>query len=153
MADITEQKADDTRKNDFIGMVSHELKTPLTSLNAYLQLLQEKAVRSDEEFTNSALDRSVKQVRKMTTMINGFLNVSRLESGKIHIDRQHFDIAELAKEIMAETQAMITTHQFDVKPIAPAFVNADRDKIGQVISNLVSNAVKYSKPGSRWIFH
>lgn len=146
MADITEQKTDDIRKSDFIGMVSHELKTPLTSLNAYLQLLQQKLKSSNEKFAINALDQSVKQVRKMTTMINGFLNISRLESGKIHIDLQHFDIAELAAETVAETKLMVTTHNIILKPIAPTFVNADRDKIGQVINNLISNAVKYSKP-------
>lgn len=146
MADITEQKTDDIRKSDFIGMVSHELKTPLTSLNAYIQLLQQKLMSSNERFIINALDQSVKQVKKMTTMINGFLNISRLESGKIHIDLQHFDIAELAAETVLETNLMVNTHHIVLNPVMPNFVNADRDKIGQVINNLISNAVKYSKP-------
>lgn len=148
IADLTEQKEDDIRKSDFIGMVSHELKTPLTSLTSYLQVLQSKATQSSDSFTRGALDQSVKQVKKMTTMINSFLNISRLESGKIHIDRQTFDMASLVKETEAETVVMNNSHTFIFHPVERTIVNADRDKIGQVISNFISNAVKYSKPGS-----
>ncbi len=146
--DITEQKADEQRKNDFIGMVSHELKTPITSLNAYLQMLRAKAERAGDKFTYNALDRSIIQVKKMTTMINGFLNVSRLESGKIHINLQRFDMAKLVKETEEESIVTITSHNVVFAPVEETFVTADRDKIGNVISNLISNAVKYSPNGS-----
>jgi PAS domain S-box-containing protein len=146
--DITERKQDETRKNDFIGMVSHELKTPLTSLNAYLQMLSQKAQNAADDFTSNALEQSVKQVRKMTAMINGFLNVSRLESGKIQIDKQPFDMADLVKESEAETRLMNPTHTFIFHPVEPTPLFADKDKISHVINNLISNAVKYSKPGS-----
>jgi two-component system sensor histidine kinase VicK len=145
---ITEQKKDEQRKNDFIGMVSHELKTPLTSLNAYVQMLQGKAQKNKDSFTVGALEKARKQVNKMTTMINGFLNVSRLESGKIHIDKQLFDMAELIKEVEEESLVTISSHQIIFAPVEPAFVMADKDKIGQVISNLISNATKYSAPDS-----
>lgn len=146
--DITEQKQDEQRKNDFIGMVSHELKTPLTSLNGYLQMLYGKAIKGEDSFTAGVLNKAVNQVRKMTTMINGFLNVSRLESGKIQIDKQRFDMANLLKEIEAETTAMISSHHIVFEPVVPTFVFADRDKIGHVIHNFISNAVKYSSQGS-----
>ena len=145
--DITERKRDELRKNDFIGMVSHELKTPLTSLNAYLQMLYGKAKKAEENFTSNALEQSVKQVKRMTTMINGFLNVSRLESGKINIDKQRFDMAELIKESEAETNSMYSSHQIIFAPVEETIIVADRDKIGQVVSNLISNSVKYSQTG------
>lgn len=148
MADITEQKSDEIRKNSFIAMVSHELKTPLTSLNAYLQMLQLKAKKGEDTFTYSAIERSVKQVKRMTTMINGFLNVSRLESGKIHIEKQRFDMADLINEMAEETRALYSSHEFIFHPVEPTMVDADRDKIGQVINNFISNAVKYSKVGT-----
>jgi two-component system sensor histidine kinase VicK len=146
--DVTEQKKDEQRKNDFIGMVSHELKTPLTSVNAYLQLLQSRARKTADTFTVGALDKSVVQVKKMTTMINGFLNVSRLESGKIQIDKQRFDMAALIKETEDESIVMFSTHRVIFAPVEPTFVFADRDKIGQVVTNFIGNAVKYSKVGS-----
>jgi two-component system sensor histidine kinase VicK len=146
--DITEQKQDEQRKNDFIGMASHELKTPLTSLSAYLQMLQAKARKAEDTFTSVALEKSVTQVKKMTSMINGFLNVSRLESGKIHIDKQSFDMAGLMKEAEEEAIATVTSHKVVFVPVKETYVIADRDKIGQVINNFVSNAVKYSPLGT-----
>ena len=148
MVDITEQKEDEQRKNDFIAMVSHELKTPLTSLNVYIQLLQMIESNKNDKFTTDALDKANRQVSKMNTLINGFLNMSRLESGKIHIDKQHFDMADLIKEMEKETMETITTHQVIFAPVAETFVYADRDKTGQVINNFISNAVKYSRADS-----
>jgi len=146
--EITEKKQDEIRKNDFIGMVSHELKTPLTSMKGYIQVLLIRLKKQEDEFITNALDKANAQVNKMTNMINGFLNISRLEAGKIHIDRQIFDLAELIKEAEEECLATITTHKVIFAPVATIIVNADRDKIGQVIHNLVSNAVKYSPQGS-----
>ncbi|RYE30494.1 MAG: PAS domain S-box protein, partial [Sphingobacteriaceae bacterium] len=146
--DITEQKQNEQRKNDFIGIVSHELKTPLTSLSAYVQMLHGKALKTNDVFTVSALEKANKQVKKMTTLINGFLNVSRLEAGEIQIDKQRFDIANLIKETEAEIITTISSHHIIFAPVEPTFVIADRDKIGQVINNFISNAVKYSPAGS-----
>ncbi|RZK36690.1 MAG: PAS domain-containing sensor histidine kinase, partial [Pedobacter sp.] len=147
VSDITEIKADEQRKNDFIGMVSHELKTPLTSLTAYIQLLHSKAIKNDDSFALSVLEKANNQSKKMANMINGFLNVSRLESGKIHIDIQRFDISLLLQEIDEEFNVVLNSHHIITKT-EEIFINADREKIGQVINNFISNAVKYSPIGS-----
>ncbi|WP_316809055.1 PAS domain-containing protein [Pedobacter agri] len=147
VSDITEVKADEQRKNDFIGMVSHELKTPLTSLTAYIQLLQSKASKNQDSFALSVLEKANNQSKKMVNMINSFLNVSRLESGKIHIERQHFDLSLLMQEIDEEFNVVVNSHQFIFKT-EKVFINADREKISQVINNFISNAVKYSPTGS-----
>jgi signal transduction histidine kinase len=142
--DITEQKHDEQRKDDFINIVSHELKTPLTSLNGYIQILRGKARKAEDPFAIVILDKTVILTKKMTTMINGFLNVSRLEPGKIHIDKQRFNLANLLKEIQAETHNMISSHHIVFESTKDIYVHADRDKIDQVVQNLISNAVKYS---------
>ncbi|WP_345954942.1 PAS domain-containing protein [Mucilaginibacter sp. PAMB04168] len=147
LMDITEQKQDEVRKNDFIGMVSHELKTPLTSLSAYVQMLHARATKADDAFTANALDKVNVQVKKMGTLINGFLNVSRLEAGKIHLDKAPFRLDELVKEIVDENRLTVHSHQIILLPCEEVTINADRDKIGSVISNLLSNAVKYSPKG------
>jgi two-component system sensor histidine kinase VicK len=146
--DITEQKKDEQRKNDFIAMVSHELKTPLTSLSAYIQVLHIKAKEAEDNFTAGALEKAIKQVGKMTKMINGFLNVSRLESGKIHLEHRRFDMKELVEEIEDEIVPTTTSHHIIFDPVLTTWVNGDRDKIGQVITNFISNALKYSSPGT-----
>jgi len=145
--DITEQKRDDQRKNDFIGMASHELKTPLTSLIALIQVLQIKLKGGQDDFVTNALAKAAQQGRKMTGLINGFLNVSRLESGKIVIEKQHFDLTDLVREMISDISMTVSSHSFDFDPLSEVKVVADHDKIGAVISNLLSNAVKYSPKG------
>jgi PAS domain S-box-containing protein len=145
--DVTEQKRDDQRKNDFIGMVSHELKTPLTSLTALVQVLQAKAKNNSDTFFTNALDKANTQVKKMSNMINGFLNVSRLESGKIRLSKEPFSLGDLVIEMIDEAKLMMNSHEIKLIPCGSITVNADRDKIGSVLSNLLSNAVKYSPKG------
>jgi PAS domain S-box-containing protein len=145
--DITEKKLDEMRKNDFIGMVSHELKTPLTSLGAIIQVANTKLRNTEDTFLSGAMPKANQQIKRMTTMINGFLNISRLESGKIHIDKQDFDMEILILEMIEEANLTISTHLIKFVRCKPVTVSADRDKIGSVISNYISNAIKYSPKG------
>lgn len=142
--DITEQKEDEQRKNDFIGMVSHELKTPLTSLKGYAQILHQKAKKNQDDFALGALAKVIDQIKKMTGLINGFLDISRLESGKIHLEKSHFNLDELILENIDETSLLNISHRIIFKPCAQVSVFADRDKIASVISNIIGNAVKYA---------
>jgi PAS domain S-box-containing protein len=146
--DVTEQKQDEQRKNDFIAMVSHELKTPLTSIRGYMQMLQLKARKTGDEFTTSSLQKVERQIRKMTALINGFLNISRLESGQIQMEKQHFSVNDLVAEIKQEYLDTISSHPVIYQQIDEIMMDGDRDKIGQVINNFISNAVKYSPAGS-----
>lgn len=145
--EVTERKQDEQRKNDFISMVSHELKTPLTSLTAYIQLLLNKAEQQQDDFAVNALSKANQQVKKMAVMINGFLNVSRIGSGKIYLTIQEFDFSALISEVIDEMLVFTNTHKFIFTPSPEMMVSGDRDKIGQVISNFLSNAVKYSPAG------
>lgn len=145
--DITERKLDETRKNDFIGMASHELKTPLTSLSAMIQVAGMRLEGNPDTFLSGAMDRANTQVKKMTRMINGFLNISRLEAGKLHIEKDLFDLNALLQEIFEETKLIVNTHTVTLQQAGIANVYADRDKIDSVISNLITNAVKYSPKG------
>jgi signal transduction histidine kinase len=147
LQDITEQKLDDLRKNAFISMVSHELKTPLTSLKGYVQMLKIKAGREGDSNTVNILSKAERQVNKMTTMINGFLNVSRFESGKIYLQIQQFNLEELIKEVIEETILFYPNHFIELFPCTSVAVNADREKVAHVIANLLSNAAKYSAEG------
>lgn len=147
LSEITEIKKDEQRKSDFIGMVSHELKTPLTSLNGYLQLLDARTSKYNDNFIATGLGKAKVQVKKMTTMINGFLNVSRLDAGKIHLNKQIFEFTALVKDIIEEVQFTANDHNITFIPCGPVSVFADRDKIGNVITNLLTNAIKYSPAG------
>jgi two-component system sensor histidine kinase VicK len=147
LMEITESKEDETRKNDFVAMVSHELKTPLTSAKAFVQMLAQKAVKSGDNFTEASLQKVDRQIDKMQTLIKGFLDIARMEAGKINLDRQHFIMADLVKECVEENRLFSQKHQIIISPFEPVQVYADRDKIEQVINNFLSNAVKYSPNG------
>jgi len=141
--DITETRRDEIRKNDFIAMASHELKTPLTSLKAYLQLLEKKITKADDAFVNNALVKANNQVNKMSDLVYGFLDLSRMESGKLQIKMQEFDINKLVEDTITE-YATANNQALIFKPKGPIMIYADRDRIGQVIGNFLSNAIKYS---------
>lgn len=145
--DITVHKQDELRKNDFIAMVSHELKTPLTSMQGYVQLLALRAKNDEDTFSMSKLEKVHSQVKKMTTLINGFLNTSSFEAGKIYLNEQRFEINDLLNEVVEEVTLITANHNFVVMPSPKVSVKADRDKIGQVINNFLTNAVKYSPKG------
>jgi two-component system, OmpR family, sensor histidine kinase VicK len=136
------------QKDGFIGMASHELKTPLTSLNAILQVSNLKLKDSTDPFLSNAMARANVQVKRMTAMINGFLDISRFESGKMLLDSKKFDLDALLREMMDEIQLTTRSHIFQIDTCEKATVLADRDKIGSVITNFLGNAVKYSAAGS-----
>jgi two-component system sensor histidine kinase VicK len=146
-AELEADKQLQQQKDGFIGMASHELKTPLTSLSAIIQVANAKLKNSEDAFLRGAMEKASTQVKRMNNLINGFLNISRLESGKILIDKSDVDLDVLIKEIVAEFELTVSTHTFKLDLCESVVVHADRDKIGSVISNLLSNAVKYSPKG------
>lgn len=147
MLDVTVHKQDDIRKTDFIAMASHELKTPLTSLQAYVQMLAARAKKAGDTFALGALDKANIQVKKMTALIKGFLNASSFEAGKIYLNEQPFEVNTLLKEIVEDMMLITKNYHIVVTSDCAIVVNADRDKIGQVITNFLSNAIKYSPKG------
>jgi PAS domain S-box-containing protein len=142
--DITERKQNDLRKGKFIGIVSHELKTPLTTLKAYIQMLSSWAKKQKDNFSIGALSKVDKQVKKMLNMINSLLNLSSAEGGKIHINKQPFNLPKLINEVIEETLFITATHEIVLVPCEEVTIVADREKIEQVLVNLLSNAAKYS---------
>ena len=152
LRDITEQKAEEQRKNDFISIVSHELKTPLTSINAYLQLMQRQAFLTANTSYQDITMKSLRQVRNMKNLINGFLNISRFDSGRMMIEREVFDLKELFTELEDEFKLRINSHQIVADLTQSLSIAADPNKISQVIQNLVENAAKYSPIGTQITF-
>jgi len=133
---------EEQQKNDFISMVSHELKTPLTSISAYIQLLQSRGLT--DLFVVNTLTKVQKQIRKMSTLISSFLNVSRLESGEVQLNLSNFDVDKVILDVVEDLRLIYPTNQIDFESGDSKLIYGDKDKIGSVISNLISNAVKYS---------
>jgi PAS domain S-box-containing protein len=145
--DVTARNLDDQRKNDFIAMVSHELKTPLTSLKAYVQILISKASKVEDDYAVAALNKAEQQINKMNNLIKSFLDVARLEAGKINIHIEAFNIDDLIHDVVADASEIMSSHKLIYQPCKKIIVNADKDKIAQVVTNYLSNAVKYSAKG------
>ena len=99
VADITERKQQEILKNDFLAVASHELKTPITSIKAYTQLLAKTYENTDNDFLKSALVKMENQINKMTKLVSDFLKVSKIESGKFQLNIESFDLSELVNEI------------------------------------------------------
>lgn len=145
--DITEIKNEEQRKNDFVAMVSHELKTPLTTITSFVQILKRRAIKDEDDFATNALSRTEVQANKMGSMINDFLNHARYQEGKLLLHKEHFNLAKLISEIVEEANFLSPEHRILTINCTETEVFADRDKIGQVLTNLIGNAIKYDANG------
>lgn len=145
--DITERKLEEKRKNDFVAMVSHELKTPLTSILLYVQLLVKKSTNVEDPSFLGMSTKIEAYVKRMISMITDYLGLSRIEEGKIDIQKTHFALKPLADEVMEEARLISSKHTLEIVGCESAEVYADREKMRQILINLVSNAVKYSPSG------
>jgi len=140
--------ASDVEVLDFITIASHEFNTPLTTVKSYIQLLLEKAQKEHDNFKIKALTRVERQTNIMSTLIENLLNDARISDGKLTLTKEEFNVHELLIEILEDARLNFQTHELIMNECENAFVYADRNKIAQVLGNLISNAVKYSPKGS-----
>ena len=132
------------RKDEFISMASHELKTPVTSLKGFINLFQRRLAKQADEKTLYYLNRMDAQLNKLTNLITDLLDVSKMQTGQLTYQEEPFDLNELISETVENLQAATATHQLFVETAGAVQVVGDRDRIGQVLINLLTNAIKYS---------
>ncbi len=149
--DITEQKTIEKQKNDFIGIASHELKTPLTGINAYTELLLEKFSGKGASDSASLVKKLNKQVDRLNRLIRGLLDTTRISEGRFDLQYERFDLNKLIEERVSEARVTAPRHEIIVEPGELRPLLADPERIGQVLTNLVSNAVKYSPDAEKVI--
>lgn len=134
-------------KDVFMSMVSHELKTPLTTLKGITQMLYRRVERGDSvELKNLSLLES--SVRRMELLVNDLLNTSLIETGMFSLNRQRHDLVAAIQEILAEHRASMGSTLHTNIGETSLEVEVDRERIAQVLLNLLSNARKYSSPGA-----
>lgn len=145
--DIDAQKIHETQKDEFLKMVSHELKTPVTSIKGYVQLMLAMLAEDNSAVANvvkQPLERIENQVARLGKLITGILDISRLEDGKMDLNKENFQLDELLKETVQDILFAVSTHNIIIKESFPCTVYADKNRIGQVLINLINNAIKYS---------
>jgi signal transduction histidine kinase len=138
------------KKDEFIGLASHELKTPVTSVSGYLQIIEQSFANEDRNKIFISKARS--QVNKLAALISDLLDVSKIQTGKLPLSYSAFDLAGLLKEVTEVMQQTNPLHQIILNcDEANLTIEADYQRIEQVLINLISNAVKYSPDADRVI--
>jgi two-component system, OmpR family, phosphate regulon sensor histidine kinase PhoR len=142
--DVSEDKLADQRKDDFVSMVSHELKTPITSLKMYTQLAIKQQAQDQSYDPSTTLKKIDGQADKLHRIINNMIDLTRAQLDKENYQMERVDIGSIVKEVVKDMNMAHPNRRISSTLLHKNYVMADRDRIAQVLSNLLSNAIKYS---------
>jgi PAS domain S-box-containing protein len=141
--DIEDLRLLQQQKDDFISIASHELKTPVTSLKASLQLLNKIKNNAPSAMLPVLIERANKSVNKITALIDSFLNASKVNEGQIHLNQKIIVLSELIKE-SCRSLTEAGNYNITIKGDSNIEAYADADRIEQVVINFINNAIKYA---------
>lgn len=132
------------QKDEFIAIASHELKTPVTSLKAYTQVLENRFKKEGDKNAALLLHKMDSQLDKLTTLISDLLDVSKVKAGRLQFHISSFQLNRLIKDTVEEMQRTTDRHVLQLQLDRDTKIAADMDRVGQVLINFISNAIKYS---------
>lgn len=138
-------------RDEFMSLASHELKTPVTSLKMYTQVLQRQAERRGDAGMTDRFVKMDRQIDKLTGLINDLLNVARIEGGRLEYLDESFDLNAVVREAVDAVQSTTAKHTIAIQGALDTPIWGDGERIGQVVTNLLTNAVKYSPQADRVI--
>jgi two-component system CheB/CheR fusion protein len=141
---VTGIKALEKQKDVFIGIASHELKTPVTSIKAYAELLKEMLENAPDKEPYQLASRLDGQVSRLTKLIHSLLDTTKIAEGHLVLQTGEFELNELIREQAEEMQRIAPQHPLELNLAELQTIIGDRERIGQVITNIVANAIKYS---------
>jgi PAS domain S-box-containing protein len=146
--DITDRREAERAKNEFTALVSHELRTPLTSIRGSLGLLESGVLGELPEKGQRMIEIAIENTDRLVRLINDILDIERINSGTIDMRHEPCDAAHLVAQVVEEMQPVAAAGGLRLKSsCAPITLNVDADRIHQVLTNLVSNAIKFSDAG------
>lgn len=150
LRDITAEAEAARMKNEFVSTVSHELRTPLTSIKGYVDLILDGDAGEISDIQREFLSIVKENSDRLVDLINEMLDLSRIESGRIHLKVEPLDVEDVTAGALDTFRAVLAQSdrsiEVDIEPGLP-LIAADRDRVRQVLINLVSNALKYSPAG------
>lgn len=149
--DITKRKQLENQKDEFTSLVTHELKNPIATINGYVQLLQNHLKTIVDQKSTSYLSNIEDQIHTVTGLINGLLSTTRLRAKGFEFYDEKFSLDELLKKTIEHVQTTSSTHPIILKGKSKKNIYADKERIAQVIINLVQNALRYSPQGKKVI--
>jgi signal transduction histidine kinase len=132
------------KKDEFMNVASHELKTPITTLKAYLQVLQKMMPSTAQSSAGDFINKANKQIKKLTDLVDDLLDVNKIQAGKMIYQFSDIDLATFIAEIVEQTQMTNSTHRILLQNNSKVIISGERNRLEQVLSNFLSNAVKYS---------
>ncbi len=140
-------------KDDFINLASHELNTPITSLKIFSKVLRNKLDSGKSFETKKYLDKIDEQTNKLVMLITDLLDISRIQTGKIKINKERFKLSSLISDTVEGIQGTTQMHTIITKQAYVQDILADRYRLYQVLVNLLTNAIKYSPKGGEIIIN
>lgn len=149
--DITRHKSLEQQKDTFLSIASHELKTPVTTIKAYGQLAETLLERSGETQALTMIRKMGTQVDRLTNLIEDLLDVRKIQAGKLMFTDTDFDIGQLVSEVADDMQKTSATHAIVCNTVDGVAMYGDKDKVSQVLTNFISNAIKYSPKADKII--
>jgi PAS domain S-box-containing protein len=145
--DMTREKEIDRMKSDFINLVSHELRTPLTSIIGFVSLILDGKTGAINEKQKDSLNRVQRQSKRLAALITDLLDISRIESGRIQMKQEPISLMEVATQRIEEIRPQADAKSIRLSLIAPERLPqmiGDEERIGQVFTNLIGNAIKFT---------
>ena len=147
--DVTEQRELDRQRSDFLTVAAHELRTPLTPLSMYLQSI-ERRVKRGQAVGGDLVTKARRQIERLGRLVEDLLDVSRLESRRLHLSSGDVEMNDLVDDVVADFRAQSRTHEIRFHRAGePVLVEGDRERLEQVLVNLMTNAIKYSPQGGQ----
>ncbi len=147
LEEIEFRKQAEYKKDEFISIASHELKTPLTSVKGYVQLLERSIDKGDVDTVKKHLQKAQTQLDKLNNLIADLLDISKIESGKLKFNKQNFHMGDLLKNIVEVMAQSFPEYKITINGMTEQVIFGDEMRIEQVIINFLTNAIKYS-PGT-----